>query len=129
MSSNEKGEDLSSDRAVSGRRHTDSRMEDKEKDYVRGRDCQDEKRSSRWSFGDRHSRDERKGHEDPEISQEKGVHVKSPNGKCLATENRDTHSKKLKGFSSEKFSDGNTNGKTSVLLCSNIFFLFSISLL
>lgn len=103
-------------------------MEDKEKDYVRGRDFQDEKKGSRWSFGDRHSRDERKQHEDPDISKEKDVHVKSPrdrsDGKCLATENRDTHSKKLKGFISEKFTHGNTNGKTFVLLFSNIVFVF-----
>ncbi|KAL1191514.1 hypothetical protein V5N11_002337 [Cardamine amara subsp. amara] len=113
LSTNEKGEDLLSDRVVSGRRHADSRMEDKEKDYVLGRDFQDEKRGSRWSFGDRLSRDERKEQEDPEISKEKDVHIKSPrhrsDEKCLATENRDTHSKKLKGFSSEKFTDGNAN--------------------
>ncbi|KAL1191515.1 hypothetical protein V5N11_002337 [Cardamine amara subsp. amara] len=115
LSTNEKGEDLLSDRVVSGRRHADSRMEDKEKDYVLGRDFQDEKRGSRWSFGDRLSRDERKEQEDPEISKEKDVHIKSPrhrsDEKCLATENRDTHSKKLKGFSSEKFTDGNANAE------------------
>ncbi|ESQ44409.1 hypothetical protein EUTSA_v10005957mg [Eutrema salsugineum] len=103
INSNEKGEDLSSDRAVSGRRHADSGVEDKEKDYV--------KRGSRWSFGDRKSRDE-KEHEDPEIDKEKDVHVKSPRNRSdgnFATENRDTHSKKLKGFISEKFTRGNTN--------------------
>ncbi|CAE6076465.1 unnamed protein product [Arabidopsis arenosa] len=116
VNSNEKGQDLSS-----GRRHADSRVEDKEKDYVRGRDFQDEKRGSRWSFGDRYSRDERKEHEDPEIRKEKDVHVKSPrdrsDDKCLATENRDTHSKKLKGFISEKFTTGSTNEEkqTSIL--------------
>ncbi|XP_010427511.1 PREDICTED: pre-mRNA-splicing factor 38B-like isoform X2 [Camelina sativa] len=87
--------------------------EKREKGFVRGRDLQDEKRDSRWSFGDRRSRDERKEHDNPEISREKGVHVKSPrdrpDGKCLATENRDTHSKKLKGFSSEKFTHGSSN--------------------
>ncbi|KAG7565948.1 hypothetical protein ISN44_As10g025660 [Arabidopsis suecica] len=112
VNSNEKGEDLSS-----GRRQADSRVGDKEKDYVRGRDFEDEKRGSRWSFGDRHSRDERKEHEDPEIRKEKDVHVKSPrdrsDDKCLATENRDTHSKKLKGF----ISAGSTNEEkqTSIL--------------
>lgn len=128
IDSNEKGEDLSSDRAVSGRRHADSRMEDKEKDYVRGRDYQDDKRGCRWSFGDRHSRDERKEHEDPEINKDKDVHVKSPRdrsyGKCLAAENRDTHSKKLKGFISEKF----THGKSFVSLVFKYFrsvFFFS----
>uniref|UniRef100_A0A1J3JRC1 Small acidic protein-like domain-containing protein n=1 Tax=Noccaea caerulescens TaxID=107243 RepID=A0A1J3JRC1_NOCCA len=95
------------DRHSRDRRHADSRMEDKEKDYARGRDYQDEKRGSRWGFGERHSRDERKEHEDPENMKEKDVHVKSPrdrsDGKGLAAENRDTHSKKLKGFSSGKF--------------------------
>lgn len=96
INSNEKGEDLSS-----GRRHADSRDEDKEKDYV--------KRGSRWTFGDRHSRDE-KEHEDREINKEKDVHAKSPRDRPDgATENRDTHSKKLKGFVSEKFTHGNTN--------------------
>ncbi|CAA0386845.1 unnamed protein product [Arabidopsis thaliana] len=104
VKSNEKGEDLSS-----GRRHSDSRVED------------NEKRGSRWGFGDRHSRVERKEHEDPEISKEKEVHVKSSrdrsDGKCLATEDRDTHSKKLKGFISDKFTTGNTNEEkqTSIL--------------
>ncbi|AEE79556.1 pre-mRNA-splicing factor [Arabidopsis thaliana] len=105
VKSNEKGEDLSS-----GRRHSDSRVED------------NEKRGSRWGFGDRHSRVERKEHEDPEISKEKEVHVKSSrdrsDGKCLATEDRDTHSKKLKGFISDKFTTGNTNAEekqTSIL--------------
>ncbi|EFH52638.1 hypothetical protein ARALYDRAFT_486112 [Arabidopsis lyrata subsp. lyrata] len=104
VNSEEKGEGLSS-----GRRHADSRVED------------NEKRGSRWSFGDLHSRDERKEHEDPEIRKEKDVHVKSPrdrsDDKCLATENRDTHSKKLKGFISEKFTTGSTNEEkqTSIL--------------
>lgn len=97
-------------------RHADSRMEDKEKDYARGRDYQDEKRGPRWGFGERHSRDERKEHEDPENLKDKDVHVKSPrdrsDGKCLAAENRDTHSKKLKGFTSGKF----THGKSFVSL-------------
>ncbi|CAH8360396.1 unnamed protein product [Eruca vesicaria subsp. sativa] len=80
----------SRDRAVSGRRHTDSRAEDKEKDNV--------KRGSRWTF------------DDPEINKEKDVHVKSPRDRPDgAAENRDTHSKKLKGFVSEKFTHGNTN--------------------
>lgn len=92
-------------------------MEDKEKDYVRGRDYQDEKRGSRWTFGDRHSRAE-KEYEDPEINKEKDVHVKSPRDRSDGnlTENRDTHSKKLKGFISEKFTHGNTNGKSFVSL-------------
>ncbi|KAF8102071.1 hypothetical protein N665_0201s0360 [Sinapis alba] len=90
INSNEKGEDLSS-----GRRHADSRAEDKEKDYV--------KRGSRWTFGDRQFRDE-KEHEDREINKEKDVHAKSPRDRPDgATENRDAHSKKLKGFVSEKF--------------------------
>ncbi|KAL0848223.1 hypothetical protein Bca101_021470 [Brassica carinata] len=96
INSNEKGEDLSS-----GRRHAGSREDDKEKDYV--------KRGSRWTSGDRHSRDERE-HEDREINKEKDVHAKSPRDRPDgATENRDTHSKKLKGFVSEKFTHGNTN--------------------
>jgi hypothetical protein len=41
----------------------------------------------------------------------------------LATEDRDTHSKKLKGFISDKFTTGNTNGKTFVLFFTNVFFL------
>lgn len=93
----------SRDRAVSGRRHADSRAEEKEKDYV--------KRGSRWTFGE--SRDE-KELEDREINKEKDVHhAKSPRDRPDgATENRDTHSKKLKGFVSEKFTHGNTNGTT-----------------
>ncbi|XP_010504580.1 PREDICTED: DEAD-box ATP-dependent RNA helicase 42 isoform X2 [Camelina sativa] len=123
LNSNDKVEDFSS-----RWRYADSRVEDKEKGFVRGRDfedekrekgfvrgrdLQDEKRDSRWSFGDRHSRDERKELDNREISKEKDVHVKSPrdrpDGKCLATENRDTHSKKLKGFISEKFTHGSSN--------------------
>ncbi|CAH2063946.1 unnamed protein product, partial [Thlaspi arvense] len=101
ISSSEKGEDLSSDRAVSGRRHADSRVEDKEMDYV--------KRGSRWSFGERQPRDE-KELVDREINKEKDVHVKSPRDRSDGTsESRDTHSKKLKGFVSEKFTHGNTN--------------------
>ncbi|XP_023638128.1 transcriptional regulator ATRX homolog [Capsella rubella] len=116
VNSDDKGEDFSF-----GTRYADSKMEDKGKDYVPGRDFQGEKRDSRWNFGDRHSRNERKEHDDPEISKEKDVHVKSPrdrpDGKCLATENRDTHSKKLKGFISEKFTHGSSNEEkqTSIL--------------
>ncbi|XP_010516277.1 PREDICTED: DEAD-box ATP-dependent RNA helicase 42 isoform X2 [Camelina sativa] len=94
-------------------RGRDLQDEKRETGFVRGRDLQDEKRDSRWSFGDRYSRDERKEHGNPEISKEKDVHVKSPRDrpdvKCLATENRDTHSKKLKGFISEKFTHGSSN--------------------
>ncbi|XP_056866110.1 uncharacterized protein LOC108859027 isoform X1 [Raphanus sativus] len=92
----------SRDRAASGRRHADSRAEDKEKDYV--------KRGSRWTFGE--SRDE-KELEDREINKEKDVHhAKSPRDRPDgATENRDTHSKKLKGFVAEKFTHGNTNAE------------------
>lgn len=87
----------------SRRKHADSRAEDKEKDYV--------KRGSRWTFGDRQSRDE-KEHEDLD-NKEKDVYAKSPRDRPDgATENRDAHSKKLKGFVSEKFTHGNTNGKT-----------------
>ncbi|KAJ0246808.1 Pre-mRNA-splicing factor [Hirschfeldia incana] len=91
----------SRDRAVSGRRHGDSRAEDKEMDYV--------KRGSRWTYGD--SRDE-KEFEDREISNEKDVRGKSPRDRPDgATENRDIHSKKLKGFVSEKFTHGNSNAE------------------
>ncbi|XP_013599806.1 PREDICTED: arginine/serine-rich coiled-coil protein 2 isoform X1 [Brassica oleracea var. oleracea] len=86
----------------SRRKHADSRAEDKEKDYV--------KRGSRWTFGDRQSRDE-KEHEDLD-NKEKDVYAKSPRDRPDgATENRDAHSKKLKGFVSEKFTHGNTNAE------------------
>ncbi|XP_013663395.2 arginine/serine-rich coiled-coil protein 2 isoform X1 [Brassica napus] len=81
----------------SRRKHADSRAEDKEKDYVKR--------------GSRQSRDE-KAHEDLD-NKEKDVHAKSPRDRPdgASTENRDAHSKKLKGFVSEKFTHGNTNAE------------------
>ncbi|CDY27200.1 BnaA09g36020D [Brassica napus] len=81
----------------SRRKHADSRAEDKEKDYVKR--------------GSRQSRDE-KAHEDLD-NKETDVHAKSPRDRPdgASTENRDAHSKKLKGFVSEKFTHGNTNAE------------------
>ncbi|CAN8279641.1 unnamed protein product [Cochlearia groenlandica] len=117
--SNEKGEGFSSH----SRRHTGSRMEDKEKGFVRGRGNQDEKRGPHSSFGGRHSRDERKEHEEDLEEKKEEVHVKSPrdrtDGKGLAAEDRDTPSKKLKGFTSEKF----THGKSFFYSCISSTFI------